>query len=364
MNRLSDYCRDLITNLLISSDSAGTVCEPALTQSDQPTGLAHCLNNLGEVYRQQKDVEQALKYCEQALNLFEQAGDSIGIARTLNSIGCIYDTFDDFERALSYYNRSLALIENMPTSATNFAITINNIGLVYLYQDKLDQAKSYFERGLSLSEEASYKSYIATSCNHLGLVHYHQGNLEQAETMYKRALSLRKEIGNPADSAQTSHNLGELYHNKAMQLSWNESNKVDMGINPITTIPNFIYLNPLMLRRAVEQYENALHLYELSGKGYEPDIADELEILSLCYIFLDMQEKAISYSRRAKKIREMTKHIPHRVYTGKYSQRQPQITEEMLRKIASQIIHVGSHHTSATQKYKGQRKKGKHKRHW
>ncbi len=338
------------------TERALSYCDQALvifTQLGDPTKLAECLCTMGEIYREQNEFEKALKYQERALNLSEQVGDSIVIASTLNNIGCVYDALGDFEQALNYYNRSLALIEEMPASATNIAQTVNNIGLVYLFQEKIEQAKRHFERGLFLSEEASNKANIATSCNHLGLVYFHQGKLRQAETIYKRSLSLRKEIGNPADIAQTSHNLGELYLKQAMNIDF----------NPITAIPKFIYLDPLMLRRAIEQYENALHLYELSGKGHVPDIADELDILSLCYMFLKMQEKAINYSRGARQIREMTKNVPHRVYSGKYSQLPHQITEEMLRKIASQIVHVDPQHTSDTQKYKFRRKNEKRKRH-
>ncbi len=89
----------------------------------------------------------------------------------------------------------------------------------------------------------------------------------------RRALSLREQVGNPANIAQSLNNIGAIYR---QQERWQD---------------------------AIPLFSRALSLYEQMGRGFESDVADELEILAACHVKLEEVEKAASYDVRAKLIR-------------------------------------------------------------
>jgi tetratricopeptide (TPR) repeat protein len=58
--------------------------------------------------------------------------DAIDCAGTLNNIGSVYDDKGDYEQALLYYQRCLTIEERVKgKDAIDCATTLNNIGLVY-----------------------------------------------------------------------------------------------------------------------------------------------------------------------------------------------------------------------------------------
>jgi tetratricopeptide (TPR) repeat protein len=318
------------------------------------------LNSIGEFYRLRGEAKKALAYYKQTLALVEKEGMPDEIANALNNIGLIYDSLGDPNEALKYYKQSLSLVEGQTASGTGIVQILNNIGLVYTYQDDMEQAQVYFERGLQLAENVGQKSGMAASYNHLGLVYCFQGKLERAEKLYTDSLTLREEIGNLADIAQTTHNLADLYINKAGLGLANKLTSKHNNASQLALFPNAIYIDRGMLITSMEYYKKALHLYERSGKGFEPDVADELEVLALCSTFLKKQEEALEYCRRAQKIREETKDIPHQTYTGKGSF-PVQISEELIRMLATQVLDNNSLHSSVRKTHRSKKKRRKNR---
>jgi len=319
--------------------------------------IAQNLNSIGEVFRWQGDSKQALSYYKQAFDIYDQINDLQGKAYVLNDMGCAYDILGDSEQAINCFRNTLEFLEENPTAYNNKSQTLNNLGLSYLFQDKRIEAQKYFEKGLEIAEKFGYKVLIGLSLNNLGIVCQHQGMPIQAEQHYKRALALREEIGNLSEIAQTTHNLGDLYFAQALL-------NMPKKIEELPFSENMkIYVNPLTLQKAIDQFEKALHYYEQSGKGFEPDIADELENLALCNTILRDQSKAMNYIRRAQKIRESSKDIPHQVFTGKSSSIDFSVSEDTIRKITTQIVDLRSEDILERQKFSGRKKNKSHKRH-
>ncbi len=132
----------------------------------------------------------------------------------------------------------------------------------------------YHKRTLSLKEQVGDPATIAVSLNNMGLIYGSQGRLEIALDSHKRALSLFEQVGNPANIALSCHNIAMLYR---LQEQWQDT---------------------------ILLFSRALSLYERMGRGFESDVADELEWLAVCYLNLGEIEKGAPYYMRAKQIRE------------------------------------------------------------
>ena len=163
------------------------------------SGLAGCLNNIGEIYHPQGKLAEALSYHEQALALFEQVGNPADIALSLNNIGLIYRSQGKLAEALSYFERALALFELVGNPA-DIAASLNNIGGSYYSQGKLEEVLSYFERALALSEQVGNPADIALSLNNIGFVYRRQEKWEQAIERYEKALGLSERLGQGFES--------------------------------------------------------------------------------------------------------------------------------------------------------------------
>jgi tetratricopeptide (TPR) repeat protein len=156
----------------------------------------------------------------------------------------------------------------------DIALFLNNIGYIYYSQGQLDTALDYYQRALALFEQVGNPADIALSLNNIGMIYESQGQIETALDYYQRALTLKEQVGNSADIALFCHNIASL---RFQQEQWQDATR-------------------LFLR--------ALSLYERMGRGFESDVADELEGLAYCFMQLGESERGATYTMRAKQIRE------------------------------------------------------------
>ena len=68
------------------------------------TGEATTLNNIGLVYHNISQPQEALKYYNQALPISRSVGDRDGEAATLNNISLVYRDISQPQEALKYLN--------------------------------------------------------------------------------------------------------------------------------------------------------------------------------------------------------------------------------------------------------------------
>jgi tetratricopeptide (TPR) repeat protein len=242
-------------------------------QIDNPSDIAHSLNNIGAVYGSRGQLDLALDYQQRALSLFEQVGNPSDIALSLHNIGFIYRRQKQFDLALNYYQRSLSLFEQVGDPVA-IARSLNNIGTIFDKRGQLDLALNYYQHSLSLREQIGNPSDIARSLNNTGFIYQRQGRLDTALNYYQRALPLYEQVGNPSDIAISLNNIGTIFE---QQNQW---------------------------QNALPLFSRSLNLYEQMGKGFESDIADELNMLAVCYVKLGEIDKGVLYHTCAQKIRE------------------------------------------------------------
>jgi tetratricopeptide (TPR) repeat protein len=76
-------------------------------------GEANSLGNIGVIYQDRGDLDQALKYHREALEINKQIGHKEGEAAQLGNIGLIYKAKGDLDQALKYMNDALKIFEEI-----------------------------------------------------------------------------------------------------------------------------------------------------------------------------------------------------------------------------------------------------------
>ncbi|MFX0090321.1 MAG: tetratricopeptide repeat protein [Candidatus Hodarchaeota archaeon] len=162
----------------------------------------------GRVYYYKGDYEQALEYILSSLALRKELNNNPEITNSLlelknnlesgvclNMLGVIYWYQGNLDNALDYYQQSLEMVEKI---GNKLLITraLNNIGEVYKIKGELDLALEYHQKNLTVFEELKNKQDTINCLTNIGIIHYEKGDLDQSTLHLKRSLSLSEGIAN------------------------------------------------------------------------------------------------------------------------------------------------------------------------
>ncbi|CAA6820144.1 MAG: TPR repeat [uncultured Sulfurovum sp.] len=139
------------------------------------------LNNLGILYSEKKEYNQAEEYYLKAIES--------GNTKALRNLGLLYKEKKEYNQAEEYY---LKAIESGNMDA------LNNLGILYSEKKEYNQAEEYYLKAI--------ESGNMDALNNLGVLYYEKKEYNQAEEYYLKAI----ESGN----MDAPNNLGLLYKEK------------------------------------------------------------------------------------------------------------------------------------------------------
>ncbi|MFN2199724.1 MAG: helix-turn-helix domain-containing protein [Caldilineaceae bacterium] len=161
-------------------------------QSALPTGLDEALFRLGWIYQTQLgDLQRALDAYTQALQL------NLDHMAALNNIGIVFDDLGDKQQAIFYYNQALPLLREADNVAAEVAI-LNRMGSLYNDIGDVQQALSFYNRALPLTMEAGDAANEAFIRRKIALIHKDLGELDIAQEEMAKVLAIGESIGLPS----------------------------------------------------------------------------------------------------------------------------------------------------------------------
>lgn len=156
---------------------------------------AHSLNNIGLLFKKQKNYKSAREYIYKASIIYNSLNDTTGIVTTANNIGnCFYHTFI-YDSAIIYYNKAIyyaGITKNLIALGNGYT----NIGHCYYYMDEFQKAKKFYYQGMQYRLKAGSPGDISDSYSNYAYMLNEEGNYSEAEKYYKEALALNKQVGN------------------------------------------------------------------------------------------------------------------------------------------------------------------------
>jgi adenylate cyclase len=147
----------------------------------------------------------ARDHANQALAIFEQAGDQRGMATALRVLGHVQNELGDLDAAAASLRRAIALAERTG-SVEEIAGSLINLGLVDLARGATDDAIADDRRAIEEFERIGHGSGRATGYANLAEKLMVAGRLEEALAECLKAIELGRSIGHVmtvADGTQT-----------------------------------------------------------------------------------------------------------------------------------------------------------------
>ncbi|WP_293363228.1 tetratricopeptide repeat protein, partial [Microcoleus sp. CAWBG52] len=113
-------------------------------------GKAATLHQLAIIYANQGEVEKAIAFYQQSLELKEKIGDVQGKATTLHNLAGIYANLGEVEKAIAFYQQSLELKEKIG-DVQGKAATFAMLGqLLADEKGDFDEALNYLQQSLEI----------------------------------------------------------------------------------------------------------------------------------------------------------------------------------------------------------------------
>ena len=127
--------------------------------------------------------------------------DHPDIAQSLDNMGSVHNQFGELDKALYYYTESLEMkkrIFSISSIHAEISAALNHIGLVHFKMNQFDLALEFFSESLQIRKQNSVNGSedctIAQSLNNLGLVCEKQVNLEAALEFVQHEMLIRSVI--------------------------------------------------------------------------------------------------------------------------------------------------------------------------
>lgn len=221
-----------------------------------------------------EDKKISIEKYNEALNVFQKAGNRSNEANTLNSIGSVYRDLSEIPQAMEKYKQALKIFLEI-NDRNGEAQTLNNIGLANILLEKYSEAMETLSRALQYFQEMKNRNGEADVLNNIGLAHKEQKQLPQAIEKYKQALQIARAVNDRLIDADILTNLGNAYHlsgnqkqalevlNEALSISEviNNQRFKAIGLGHMTSI----YRTLGDTQTALEKMTQAVPLYRASG---------------------------------------------------------------------------------------------------
>ncbi|WP_234017250.1 tetratricopeptide repeat protein [Nostoc sp. 'Lobaria pulmonaria (5183) cyanobiont'] len=187
--------------------------------------IAYCKHQMGE-------VDQALNYYEQALNLCP-AEDEGELAAIYNHLGTLKADKGEVDEAIALYNQSLEINERI-SNVQGKAATLHCLAIIYANKGDVDEAIALYKESLEIKERIGDVQGKAATLHCLAGIYANRGEVDEAIALYKESLEINERIGNVQGKAATLHCLAGIYANRgevdeAIAL-YKESLEIEEGI--------------------------------------------------------------------------------------------------------------------------------------
>ena len=165
----------------------------AATPVDAP-GHAKAMHGLAALLSASGRFEDALAYCEIAIDALRGTGEELGLAALLTMLGTIRQFRGELDRSEAAHLEALE-IRRRAGAEIGIAGSLSNLAALTFTQGDIDRAEAYALESVARYRRTGYQSGLAHALLKVGLVTTHRGELERAEAVYDECLSIQERLG-------------------------------------------------------------------------------------------------------------------------------------------------------------------------
>ncbi len=186
--------------------------EQALTISREiqnKFSIAGCLSNMAIINSIQGNNLIAIELMPEVIAIHEQMDNKLQLLNDYANIGSMEYLLNNYNNALNYFLKSLSLAEE--TGSKQIGKIYNNLGNVYCTLNQLDKSLDYYQLALKGKLHNSDAVDIASSHINIGNVYRNKDDLDLAYENYSKALELLQTSNNKTYLAIVYNNLADIY---------------------------------------------------------------------------------------------------------------------------------------------------------
>lgn len=181
----------------------------ARTQAGHKRGICETEYNLGNIYNELKNYDEALKHYHLSLQLGEEIKRPTNVAFALNVIGDVYEKKGQDSHALNYYLKALKTVEGIDDKISEGEI-LRSIAVLQAKKGDYSSAVKSLKKSIQLSNEIQLIESQAYKHAFLGGIYIKMNNLQQAASHLDTALAISKTGADAAVLKETYLNLFKL----------------------------------------------------------------------------------------------------------------------------------------------------------
>jgi CHAT domain-containing protein/tetratricopeptide (TPR) repeat protein len=152
----------------------------------------------------------AIEKGQQALPLFEAAGDTYRRALTLLGIGIAYYQLNEFRPALTYFNQTLSLAATLGDRRLE-AGTETFVGGMLDFLGDVSKALDHYQHAVKLAREGGWQLAEGNALNNVGKIYSDVAEWQKALEFFEQALTIFKTIKSDGNTAITLGNIATAY---------------------------------------------------------------------------------------------------------------------------------------------------------
>jgi len=269
-------------------------------------GEGDALTGIGRVQEALGERRKALETFEAALAIHRSSGRRGAEGPTLNFMGFTHDLLGDRRRALEYFGEALTVARAAGDRRTE-ALAIQNTAVINDHLGDKPRALALYNEALLLHRAVDNRRAIATTLGNIGMVYDAMGDKRKALDYMEQGLAARQKLGEPREEAVILNNIGTLhrtqdaiakaieYFDQALARFRAAGDRLGEG----ATLSNMgsIYMVMGERQRALEVYTQALALHR--AINYRPGEAIILNQLGALHSTLGDSRRARSYYEQA-----------------------------------------------------------------
>jgi tetratricopeptide (TPR) repeat protein len=167
------------------------------------------LGNLGAAYYNLGEMDKAIHYYEQSLEIDRALEDRQGEGLVLGGLGLAYMHLGETDKAIQYFEQHLQIAREI-RDRKGEGDALGNLGLAYWNLGEPHKAIQYFEQRLQIAQEMRDQWSKSIAMGSLGIAYADLGETDKAIYHYEQRLEISRGISDHQGEAITSWNLGAL----------------------------------------------------------------------------------------------------------------------------------------------------------
>jgi tetratricopeptide (TPR) repeat protein len=173
--------------------------------------LANALNEKALAFFVKNEIDSAVRYINQILEIHVKSNDSVGLARSHANLGSMYREHSKYQEAIISYSMSMTFLNGIKGKDAFRADLLNNIGLVYEDIRMSELALDYLNQALTLYTKEGLDEKIGNIWLNIGAVEFDLGNTDKALDYIKKANQILTKTNNQWSLASGYHELATVF---------------------------------------------------------------------------------------------------------------------------------------------------------